>query len=306
MGRAKEEACEAKMTHQKVFHKSVLLHEIIDFLNPKTGDPIIDATIGGGGHAKGLIERGARVLGIDRDPEAIIYLKNMNLPNLALARGNFAYIGKIGREFGFEKVQGIIFDLGVSSYQLETPQRGFSFQKDGPLDMRMDPTLQIRASDIINRFEERRLYEILKTYGQEKYSRRIARAICRSRKVKPIETTRDLAEIIEETVPRGVGGRNRKTKIHPATQTFQALRIVVNSELLNLEEALPQTVDLLAIGGRLAIISFHSLEDGIVKRFFKQEVRFKVLTPKLIGPSQSEIIENPRSRSAKLRVAERI
>lgn len=263
---------------------------------------MIDATVGGGGHAKELSARGARVLGIDRDPEAISYLKNMNLPNITLVRGNFANIGEIARDSGFKNVQGIVFDLGVSAHQLETPQRGFSFTKDGPLDMRMDPDLQIRASDLVNHFEERRLYEILKTYGQEKYSRRIARSICSARKVKPIQTTGELARIVEKTQPRGVHGR----RIHPATKTFQALRIVVNSELLNLEQALPQTVDLLNIGGRLAIVSFHSLEDGIVKRFLKMEAKLRGLSPKPIGPTQQEIRENPRARSAKLRVAERI
>lgn len=285
-----------------IFHKSVLLHEIIKFLNPKAGELVIDATVGGAGHTKGLIARGARVLGIDRDPEAISYLKNMNLPNITLVRGNFSNIGEIARDSGFKNVQGIVFDLGVSAHQLETPERGFSFQKDGPLDMRMDPDLQIQASDIVNHFEERRLYEILKTFAQQKYSRRIARSICSARKVKPIQTTGELAKIVEKTQPRGVHGR----RIHPATKTFQALRIVVNSELLNLEQALPQTVDLLTIGGRLAIVSFHSLEDGIVKRFLKKEAKLRVLSPKPIGPTEQEIRENPRARSARLRVAERI
>lgn len=289
-----------------IFHESVLLHEIIDFLNPKAGDLFIDATIGGGGHTKELIKQGAKVLGIDRDPEAIEHLKSMNLSKVTLVKGNFAQIGKIANLHGFKKVQGIIFDLGVSSHQLEKAERGFSFRKDGPLDMRMDPDLTIRAKDIVNHFDERRLYEIFKTYSQEKFSRRIAGAICSSRKIRPINTTGDLAGIIERAIPRGVGGKHARIKIHPATKAFQALRIVVNSELLNLEEALPQTVDLIKTGGRLAIVSFHSLEDTIVKRFFKQEKRLKVLTLKPIGPQELEIRENPRARSAKLRVAERI
>ncbi|MBI3282465.1 16S rRNA (cytosine(1402)-N(4))-methyltransferase RsmH [Candidatus Curtissbacteria bacterium] len=300
----------------QVFHKSVLLHQILKFLNPEAGDLMIDATVGGAGHAKELTARGARVLGIDRDPEAIRNLERMNLPNMTLVRGNFADIGKIAQGAGFKKVRGIVFDLGVSSHQLETPERGFSFQAEGPLDMRMDPDLTIAASDIVNHFEERRLYEILKTFAQEKYSRRIARSICRARKVKPIETTTELASIIEAAT-RKWGPQNAKhfgvykrgvfvRRIHPATKTFQALRIVVNSELLNLEEALPQTVDLLKVGGRLAIISFHSLEDGLVKRFLKKEAKLRVLTPKPIGPTKSEITENPRARSAKLRVAEKI
>lgn len=285
-----------------IFHKSVLLHETIKFLNPKAGDLVIDATVGGGGYSKELSTRGARILGIDRDPEAISYLKNMNLPNMTLVRGNFADIGKIAEESGFKNVQGIVFDLGVSAHQLETPERGFSFTKDGPLDMRMDPDLQITASDIVNNFEERRLYEILKTFAQEKYSRLIASSISSARKVKPIQTTGELARIVEKAQPRGIFGK----RIHPATKTFQALRIVVNSELLNLEQALPQTVDLLTIGGRLAIVSFHSLEDGIVKRFLKKEAKLRGLTPKPIGPTEQELKQNPRARSAKLRAAERI
>jgi len=285
-----------------IFHKSVLLHELINFLNPQKGDLFIDATVGGGGHSIILAKRGARVLGIDRDPEAITYLEDKKMPGITLAKGNFAEIEKIAIAKGFKNVQGIVFDLGVSGHQLETAQRGFSFRKNGPLDMRMDPDLNVRAYDIVNHFDERRLYEILKTYGQEKFSRRIARAICSSRKVRPIETTAQLAAIVERAGMRGV----RSTRIHPATKTFQALRIIVNSELINLQTSLPQTVDLLKIGGRLAIVSFHSLEDAIVKRFFKEEKRLKVLTLKPIGPTDQEIQENPRARSAKLRVAERI
>lgn len=298
MGRTREGVC----ARDVIFHKAVLLHQVIDFIRPQKGDYVIDATVGGGGHARELTRRGARVLGIDRDPEAIVYLKNMNLPNLTLVRGNFAHIAEIAKVAGFVKVEGILFDLGVSSHQLEKPQRGFSFQKDGPLDMRMDTDLTVRASDIVNNFEERRLDEILKTYAQEKFSRRIASFICSAREVKPIETTGQLASIVERAVPRGVGGR----RIHPATKTFQALRIVVNSELLNLEQALPQTADLLNLGGRLAIVSFHSLEDRIVKRFLKSQRSLRVLTPKPIGPDEDEIKNNPRSRSAKLRVAEKL
>lgn len=291
-----------------IYHISALLHEVISYLDPKPGDLTIDATIGGAGHTQELLKRGARVLGIDRDPEALDYVKSLNLgSNLILRQANFNRIGEIARENGFENVQGILLDLGVSSHQLDEPGRGFSFQKEGPLDMRMDPTLTLRAYDIVNHFEERRLHEILETYGQEKFSRLITRAICSARSMKPIETTKELAEIIKSAVPRGVSGKKKLSKnIHPATKTFQALRIIINSELLNLEETLPQTVDLLKVGGRLAVISFHSLEDAQVKRFFKQETRLKVITRKPIGPSQQEKQQNPRARSAKLRVAEKI
>lgn len=288
------------------FHKSVLLQQTIDFLNPKRGDRFIDATAGGGGHTQELLGRGAKVLSIDRDEEAILEVreKQKDDQNLTLVQGNFSQIGQIARANGFENVDGILFDLGVSSHQLDTAKRGFSFQKEGPLDMRMDPGLNLTAGDIVNRFQKRRIYEIFKTYGQEKFSRAISKAILGARQIKPIETTTELAQIIKDAVPRGVG--KRKSKVHPATKVFQALRIVVNSELLNLEEALPQTQELLKIGGRLVVISFHSLEDEIVKRFFKTNVNFKSLTKKPIGPEESEIQKNPRARSAKLRAAERI
>lgn len=284
------------------YHTSVLLDSVIDFLRPARADLFIDATAGGGGHTEALLAKGARVLAIDRDPEATSYLnkKFKTQGDLILARSNFANIAKIAISFGFDHVKGIIFDLGVSGNQLDSASRGFSFRLSGPLDMRMDPDIKIMAEDIINNFDQRRLNEIFKTYGQEKFSWSIARSICRARQVKPIETTGELAQIIEKVVPK------RKRGIHPATKSFQALRIVINSELLNLEQALPQTLDLLKPGGRLAIISFHSLEDGIVKRFFKQESRLLVLTKKPIGPTFFEIQANPRARSAKLRVAERI
>lgn len=293
-------------------HTPVLLQTTIEFLDPGPGKSFIDATAGFGGHTEELMKRGSRVLGIDRDPEAIEYLKKsqesgVRSQELVLVRGNFADIGQIAREAGFGKVDGILFDLGVSSVQLESPQRGFSFTRDGPLDMRMDPALGLSAGEIVNNFEKRRLYEIFKNYGQEKFAGAIAGAICRARELKPIETTAELARVIEEVYKTGgVRKRNKAKKLHPATKAFLALRIVVNSELLNLEKALPQTAELLNKKGRLATISFQSLEDGIVKRFFKHQRNFKVLTPKPIGPEKTEILANPRSRSAKLRVVERI
>jgi len=266
----------------------------------------IDATVGGGGHTYDLLKRGARVLAIDRDPQALEYLNKeirnwkVEIGNLRLVQGNFANIEEIAKSQGFEKVDGILFDLGVSSYQLEEPRRGFSFLREGPLDMRMDPNLAVTAADIVNHFEERRLYEIFKTFGQEKLSRPIARAICRARQINPIVSTTELAKII-----RGVY-KGRVKKIDPATKTFLALRLVVNSELLNLENALPQTVELLKYRGRLAIVTFHSLEDRLVKRFFKQERKLVALTKKPVTPGASEMLRNPRSRAAKLRVAEKI
>lgn len=307
------------------YHRPVLLEKIIEFLDPKPGKLFIDATVGGGSHAFELLRRGGKVLGIDRDPEAIEHIKkstgNWKLlacrrgretGNLVIIQGNFSQIGEIAKSEGFNQVAGILFDLGVSSHQLDTANRGFSFIHEGPLDMRMDPTIQVKASDLINNFDKRRLNEIFKTYSQEELSWPIADAICRARQVKAIETTTELAGIVKRVYQRHIKRKNRGPKakfgvkkLHPATKTFQALRIVVNSELLNLEDSLPQTVDLLEKGGRLVIVSYHSLEDKIVKRFFKRETELKVLTPKPIGPENREIEANPRARSAKLRAAER-
>ena len=291
------------------YHRPVLLQKTIEFLDPARGKLFIDATVGGGGHAFELLKRGGKVLGIDRDPEAIKHIKKSQKlkaksQKLVLVCGNFSQIGEIAKSEGFSQLSGILFDLGVSSHQLEEARRGFSFIHEGPLDMRMDPNLNVRAFDLVNNFDKRRLNEIFKTYSQEELSWPIADAICRARQVKAIETTTELAKIVEAVYARHIKRKNKR--IHPATKTFLALRLVVNSELLNLEDSLPQTVDLLEIGGRLVIVSYHSLEDGIVKRFFKQESRLKILTPKPIGPENSEIEANPRARSAKLRVAERI
>ena len=291
------------------YHRPVLLQKTIEFLDPARGKLFIDATFGGGGHAFELLKRGGKVLGIDRDPEAIKHIKKSQKlkaksQKLVLVCGNFSQIGEIAKSEGFSQLSGILFDLGVSSHQLEEARRGFSFIHEGPLDMRMDPNLNVRAFDLVNNFDKRRLNEIFKTYSQEELSWPIADAICRARQVKTIETTTELAKIVEAVYARHIKRKNKR--IHPATKTFLALRLVVNSELLNLEDSLPQTVDLLEIGGRLVIVSYHSLEDGIVKRFFKQESRLKILTPKPIGPENSEIEANPRARSAKLRVAERI
>jgi len=290
-----------------VIHVPVLLQEVVRFLDPKAGKVIIDATAGAGGHTEEFLRRGAQVLAIDRDPEAIKYLKKsygsqVINHKLVLAQGNFANIGEIAQKKGFSRVDGILFDLGISSDQLADAKRGFAFAKVGPLDMRMDPNLEVTAYDLVNNFDERRLYEIFSTYGQEKFSRAIARAICRARQIAPINSTQRLANIIREVY----GKKNIRTKLDCATKSFLALRIVVNSELINLENALPQTIEILKKGGRLAIVSFHSLEDGLVKRFFKQEKQLLVLTKKPVTPGASEILKNPRSRSAKLRVAEKI
>lgn len=301
-------------------HKPVLLKEIIEFLNIKKGGKYIDATVGSGGHSLEIIKKGGIVLGIDCDPWAVKAAREflssacptlkrggsaLGFKNLwRLAQGNFRDLKKIALKNDFYPVEGIIFDLGVSSYQLEVGERGFSFRREGPLDMRMDPKLKVTAADLINTLSENEITEIFKKFGEEKYARRIARGICRAREIRPIKTTKELVEIIIRNLPRG-----ERRKKHPARKCFQALRIVVNDELGNLKEALPQAIELLKKGGRLAVISFHSLEDRIVKNFFKEEEKkgnLKILTKKPIRPTEEEKKLNPRSRSAKLRVAQKI
>lgn len=289
------------------FHTPVLLKEILEILEPAPSKKYIDATLGGGGHTSEILKRGSRVLALDRDQEAIEYVckyqkSNIKNKKLIVQKANFNQIEEIAKENGFGQIDGILFDLGVSSHQLEKAERGFSFQKEGPLDMRMDKNLPISASDIVNNFEERRIDEIFQTFGQEKFSRSIARAIGIARQIKPIGTTTELARIIQEVYRK----KNQKVKLNPATRTFQALRIVVNSEILNLEESMPQTIKILKKGGRLVVISYHSLEDREVKRFFKTSQNLRVLAKKPVGPQIAEVRENPRARSAKLRTAEKI
>jgi 16S rRNA (cytosine1402-N4)-methyltransferase len=297
--------------HNSQFHHvSVLPQEVLDGLAPRPGGRYIDATLGGGGHAAALLEASApdgRLLGIDTDPAALAAAGARLAPfgeRAALARGNFRDLEALARQAGFGEVQGILMDLGVSSHQLDTAGRGFSFQADAPLDMRLDPGGPQTAADLVNDTPESELADILYRYGEEHASRRIARFIAEARRRQPIERTAELAEV----VVRALGGR--RGKLHPATRTFQALRIAVNRELESLELALPQAVGLLAAGGRLALISFHSLEDRIVKQFFRaqsggDEPALRIITKKPIEAAEAELRANPRSRSAKLRVAER-
>jgi 16S rRNA (cytosine1402-N4)-methyltransferase len=282
------------------FHKSVLLKETIDNLRVIPGEKYVDCTLGDGGHTLEILKKGGKVLGIDVDPKAlkVAELRIGKQKDFLGVKGNFANLLEIAKRNGFGKVAGVVFDLGVSLGQLEDIKRGFGFKSE-TLDMRMDPDLGIKAQDIINNFDERRLYEIFKEFGQEKFSRRIASNIVRARLAGPIMSGKELANIIE----RAVG---RRGKTHPATRVFQALRITVNSELDNLEEALPQAVKILKPKGKLAVISFHSLEDRIVKVFLKGQKNMSIVNIKPIRPSYEELIKNPRSRSAKLRVAERI
>jgi 16S rRNA (cytosine1402-N4)-methyltransferase len=292
------------------YHVPVLLKEAIDYLKVEPGKKYLDATLGGGGHSLEIVRRGGELLAIDRDPEAIEFAKLSlakacpDLPPPKLAQGNFSELDKIAHKAEFTPVDGIIFDLGVSSHQLETLARGFSFNQPGPLDMRMDPGLTVRAEDLINALGEKELAELFIKFGEEKLARRYAKAIVGDRRTQKISSTEALAKIIWEAAPVAI----RRGRIHPATQVFQALRIAVNDELNALSEALPKAVSTLKKDGRLVVISFHSLEDGRVKRFFNDQEEAGVLTiitEKPIEPSQEEVARNSRARSAKMRVAEK-
>lgn len=284
-----------------VFHEPVLLKEVLGFLSPQPGKLIVDATVGTGGHAEALLAQGAKVIGIDQDPESLALardrLKDFG-ENFQPVRGNFRKLREILGKLGITKVDGILFDLGLSSLHLSRAERGFSFQHDGPLDMRMDPDNPVTAADLVNGLPERELVRILREYGEERHAERIAREIVRNR---PIRSTGELARLVARCYPPG------NYRIHPATRTFQALRIAVNDELSALREALPQAVELLSPGGVLCVIAFHSLEDRIVKRFLREEARagrLKLLTKKPVRPSPEEVARNPRSRSARLRAAQ--
>ncbi len=269
------------------YHVPVLLNEALEYLDIKPGEKYIDATYGGGGHFRAMEKAEAKALGIDQDPEA-----------KAPVHGNFAHLKDIAQGAGFDQVSGILFDLGVSSHQLETDYRGFSFNKEGKLDMRMDPKSQtVTAADLVNAGSKIELANLFWKFGQERASRQIAAAIVKAR---PVTTTNQLAKII-----LSVRHRTTDDRTHPATRVFQALRLAVNSELEALETVLPQAVALLRPGGRLVVISFHSLEDRIVKNFMKDNMSLKVLTDKPVTPTEKEIAANPRARSGKLRVAQK-
>ena len=287
------------------FHEQVLLNEVIKYLAVKKNGKYIDATVGGGGHAQTVCNLNGKLLGIDCDPEALNsareYLTTACPTSWCLASGNFKDLKQIALNNDFAKVDGVLFDLGVSSYQLTNTKRGFSFNSDEPLDMRMDPSLAVTAQDLVNGLTKKELEKLFWEMSEEIHFKRLARAIVEARRLKPIKTCCELSEI----VIKALGG---KSKIHPATKVFQALRMVVNDELNNLRQALPQASELLNEEGRLVIISFHSGEDRIVKQFFKrmeEEGKLKILTEKPIGPTVEEIEINPRSRSAKLRAAEK-
>lgn len=277
-------------------HKSVLLQEAVSYLNVKPGELYIDTTYGGGGHSREILKRGGRVLALDVSPQAVAVADQD--PNLKVLQGNFSKLAEITDCVGVKEVSGVLFDLGISSDELEEVP-GLSFQRPADLlDMRLDPSLGVTAADLLNALPEKKLEELFTTYGEDRFSWEIAKAVVRSREIKPFSHVSDLLEVIERV-------KGRKTQgIHPATQVWQALRIAVNAELESLTQALPQAQEILKPGGRIVVISFHSGEDRIVKNFFKSS-GLKVLTDKPVTPSEEEIALNPRSRSAKLRVAER-
>lgn len=302
-------------------HIPVLYQEVLEYLQPEPGRLYIDGTVGAGGHTAALLHASApdgRLLAFDRDPAAIAHSRQRLAEfanRVVFVQASYAEMAALAPALGFEQVDGILLDLGLSSRQLDDAERGFSFMEDGPLDMRFDPTDGRSAADLVNTLPEAALAEIFWQYGEVRQSRKFARAIVHHR---PIETTGQLADLIVQES----GGR--RGRIHPATQLFQALRIAVNDELGMLEKGLKAAVELLKPGGRLAVISFHSLEDRLVKNFIRDQSRdcicppqqplctcdvqpaLKAVTRKVVRPSEKEVAENPRSRSAKMRVAERM
>lgn len=299
------------MTERAAGHVPVMLNEVLTFLEPQKRHFIVDGTLGLGGHAGGILKAGgpqARLIGIDRDSRSLA-LARENLKDFEnqciFVKDDFRSIDKVLRDLKIERVDGIVLDLGISSFQLEDPGRGFSLQQEGPLDMRMDQEGYISAYDLVNSLSEKEISAILKNFGQERWHYRIARRVIQERLKKPIETTEELARIVLRGIPR----RREWIKIHPATRTFQAFRIAVNRELEALEITLEKCAGLLNPGGRIVVIAFHSLEDRIVKekfRTFEHKDQLRRLTKKPLRPSEEEVQQNPRSRSARLRAAERI
>ena len=306
-------------------HISVLLDETIDGLDIKPDGIYVDGTLGGGGHSYEILRRlspKGRLIGIDQDGEALKAagerLKKFE-NQITLVRSNYCEIDKVLKELNVEKVDGILLDIGVSSYQLDNLERGFSYKSDAPLDMRMDTRQELTAADVVNTYSENELFKIIKDYGEDKFAKNIAKHIVLARKEKPLETTKELSEVIKRAIPMKVQAKGG----HPAKKTFQAIRIEVNQELTVLKESIDKMIDLLKPNGRICIITFHSLEDRIVKTMFREnenpctcppnfpvcvcgkKSKGKVITRKPIIPSEDEIEENKRAKSSKLRIFER-
>ncbi|VYU63212.1 16S rRNA (cytosine(1402)-N(4))-methyltransferase RsmH [Clostridium tertium] len=306
-------------------HVSVLLNECIEGLNIKENGIYVDGTLGGGGHSleilKNLSSEGI-LIGIDQDQDALkaASLRLQDFNNVKYVHSNFYNIDRVLSDLNIEKIDGMLMDLGVSSYQLDTGDRGFSYMQDAPLDMRMNRENDLSAYEVVNDYSEEEIFRIIKDYGEEKFAKRIAKFIVERREKEPIKTTLELVEIIKAAIP----AKARREGPHPAKRTFQAIRIEVNSELSILNKAIEDGVNRLNKGGRMAIITFHSLEDRIVKLKFKElatsctcpkefpicvcggKAKVKLISRKAIEPSEEEVLENPRSRSAKLRVIEKL
>src|SRR5579859_4440098 len=286
-----------------------MVREVVEFLNVRPDGFYIDATLGGGGHAQAILNRlsrldGGRLLSIDRDPAALAAARERlgSRPEVTLVQGNFSEIDVLHAAGGFPPAAGIVADLGLSSMQLADPSRGFSFGVGGPLDMRADPSSKISAADLVNYSSERELADLVFKFGEERRSRQVARAIMRAR---PIRTSTELAQVVTRAIPSRPGPH----QIHPATRTFMALRLAVNNELGNLEQFLARVLTVLEAGGRVVVISFHSLEDRLVKQAmaaWRQERKALVLTRHVVRPDEEAVHRNPRSRSAKLRAAARV
>ena len=313
-------------TPEATGHRPVLLHPLIESLQPRPGQTYIDGTLGGGGYTAAFVERvlpGGRILAIDRDPAAVALARRRlaRFGDAVIAvQGNFAQMESIAERHGLGAVDGVMLDLGLSSLQLDDADRGFSFRLAGPLDMRMDPGAATTAADILNTWPEADLAALVRTYGEERFARPIAAAIVRSRTDRPFTTTTQLSETVERAIPR----RFWPKRIHPATRTFQALRIEVNAELANLDAGLQAAIRIIRPGGRLGVVSFHSLEDTIVKNALHvaaqnclcppqqthctcaHRASLLLLSRKAIKPDAAELADNPRARSARLRVAEKV
>jgi 16S rRNA (cytosine1402-N4)-methyltransferase len=277
-----------------------MVQEVVELL--KGAETVLDLTVGAGGHSAALLEAGARrVVGVDRDPEALAAAAERLAAyedRVHLARGRFSEVTRVAEEAGVDHADGVLYDLGVSSMQLDRADRGFSYRESGPLDMRMGPDGP-DAAEVVNEYSEAELERILRQHGEERFARRIAASIVRARSRAPLQSTRELAAVVAAAVPKRRGGP------HPARRAFQAFRIEVNREIEELAASLPRAVQLLAPGGRLVAISYHSLEDRVVKHQLRDDERLDVLTKKPMRPSAEEADRNPRARSAKLRAAER-
>ncbi len=296
---------------EQKLHVPVMLKEVVDYLKLKPGQTIVDATVGTAGHALLVSEHinpGGRLIALDRDEESLLLARerlSKFSESCEFQHANFVDIDTVLSDLHIDKVDGMLFDLGISSFQLDDPKRGFSFQTEGPLDMRLDRNSYVSAYDLVNNLNEEEISTLLWNFGQERWHNRIARILVQERQKHPITTTRELSDLIVRATPY----KYRHYRIHPATRTFQAVRIAVNRELEALEKTIDTVFQLLNKGARICVISFHSLEDRVVKFSFRkasQEGLIRIITPKPLVPDFEEIQSNPSSRSAKLRVAERI